>query len=397
MSHFKAKSLLLAFALSYLGPALAKTSLDGFLLIRLNSPQILDQSFKSFFGSHQFYLKGEFQPSNSIKTHIHFLLSKYYEDKFYNFEEKSIPESFYFYPSAHWLIYDNIELKLGRNLYKSPWDQFFSLNPYEASWSSLDGLLLEYTTQRVDLDLWTAYLPKRWDGVQQIQDFKYGFGFFLGIDISENYIDSFDFHVAYLGDSVFSEESQQMSRYGLSVKGDIVRLIYRLSIIGHSRGLKFKLEETMYHADLRYPFPNFFNAEIFGGYHNDSSSYQPWLYNRHKAAGLGDFFQWGNLNYFFIGTSFLPWKEWNFQISYYHFNATDKKASVSLGAFAPPSPEEFSLSSNQALGQEIDIQISSSITEELEIQLLTAFLLAQPQLFKNRFYNNIQLSALYQF
>ena len=391
------KSLLFGLVLGYLGPARAKTSLDGFFLIRANSPQIFDQSFDSFLGSSQFYLKGEFQPSNAIKSQIHFLLTKYYEKAIYNSHSEALSlENLYFYPSAHWLIYDNMELKLGRNFYESSWDQFFSLNSYESSWSSLDGLLLEYNTQRVDLDLWTAYLPKRWDGGQQIQDFKYGFGFFLGIDISENYIDSFDFHVAYLGDSFFAGKKQQMSRYGLSVKGDMARLMYRLSLIGHSSGLKFKLEETMYHADLRYQFPEFFNAELFGGYHNDSSSYQPWLYNRHKEAGLGDFFQWGNLNYFFIGTSFLPWKEWSLQIAYYHFNATDKNGSVSLGAFAP-AQRENSPSSNQALGQEIDIQIRSPITEELEIQLLTAFLLAQPQRFKKRFYNNIQLSALYQF
>lgn len=401
---FSIKFGLLLLAFAHLNPAVAKTDLEGFLLIRSTTPQILDQNFESFFGTSQFYLNGEFQPSNAIKTQVHFLLTKHYESSIYKPSEEQAQnlswgeqaQIFYFYPSARWLIYDNIELKLGRNLYESQWDQFFSLNSYEPSWSSLDGVLLEYNTKRVDLDLWTAYLPKRWSGAKLIQDFKYGFGFFLGIDISENYMDSFDFHVAYLGDSFFTGEKQQMSRYGLSVSGDIVRLMYRFSVIGHSQGLKFKMEETMYHADLRYQLPDFFNTEIFVGYHNDSSSYNPWLYNRHKSAGLGDFFEWGNLNYFFIGTSFLPWREWIFQISLYHFNATDKDRSVSLGAFAPANKEPVK-SSNQSLGQEIDIQIRSPITEELEIQLLTAFLLAQDNLFRERFYNNIQLSALYRF
>ena len=59
----------------------------------------------------------------------------------------------------------------------------------------------------------------------------------------------------------------------------------------------------MYHFLLSYSWPFLPNSRIFVGYHTDSTKYQPWLYDRHKNAGLLDIFLWGNLTYYFFGFS----------------------------------------------------------------------------------------------
>ena len=375
-------------------------SMTGFFLLRSAAPQIQNSAVKSFSTFSQFYMKGEFQPSNKIKTQMHFLSSQNYGKTIDSFEDL-----FQFYPSAHWLLSESVKLRLGRNLYeKNPIS--LSLNPFESSWYSLDGVILEYTStqQAVNFDLWSAYLPKRWTANEREREFNYGFGFSLDINLTAVYINSFHFQVSYLADSFFDQEAKKMSRYGFTVNGTVkvLDLDYNFSAVGHGSGLQFKLEENMYHGDVRYKKPDFFNSEFFAGYHTDSPEYNPWLYNRHKNSGLSDFLQWRNLSYYFIGAAFSPLKKLDLQFVFLDFNSSSE-GEIELGSFGSlihNNEKRLPITKQETLGREFNIQALSKINKELEITLLTAFFLAQSHTLatnKKDFYNNIQLTARYKF
>ena len=403
LKNLVSKTLVLFKLSSYLTLILSPCSLfasgsfiEGSFLLRNNGFQIQSPVIKDFSTYSQFYLMGEFQPSNKIKTQIHFLSSQNYG------KQASIEELVQIYPSAQWLLSENIELLAGRNFYKSQ-STNFSLNSFESSWYSLDGLILAYTTSVVDFDLWSAYLPKRWIAGQREREFDYGFGFFLNIDMDSFYIDSFHFEVSYLADSFVDQNADKLSRYGFTMKGTVsdLNLDYHVFAVGHSSGLEFKLEENMYHGELQYERVDFFKSKLSIGYHTDSSNYNPWFYNRHEQAGLSDYLQWRNLSYYFIQASFSPLEKLALQMMFLDFNSSNQ-GEIDLGYFGSAIHEgERSLSvQKESLGQELNLTILSQINEELKIQFLTAFFLAQSEeLFKNKkkFFNNMQLTAFYKF
>lgn len=368
-------------------------NLEGSFLVRSYLPQIQSKTFTDFSNYSQLYLKGEFQSSNKLKSQINFILSKYY---------KIEPQEnlFQIFPSFHWLIQDTIELKIGRILYDNNKEKLLSLNPYEAYWYSLDGFLMEYNTQIINFDLWLAYLPKRWLGQERVQEFVYGTGVFLDILLKTAYIDSFNFHLAYLANPASTNNSNKMSRYGLSLKGNLPfkGLSYFFSIVAHSLELQFKPEESMYHTSLHYKNPSFFNAKFFVGYHKDSLNYNPWLYNRHAHAGRADFFQWGNLSYSFGGLSFSPFKKMEIRSSFYHFNST-KEGAIQLGSFGSFVTKQslWQAQKEEHLGKEWDLQIAYQATKEFEIQLLASLFLAQSETDGEKFHNNAWLAGFYKF
>ena len=279
------------------------------------------------------------------------------------------------------------------------------MNPYEAFFYSFDGVFLEYDSSILNANVWSAYLPKRWIGLTQEQEFKYGLGFFLDIKFIENYIDSFNIHVAYLGNSLNQESSEKMSRYGLAVKGTIqpVKLNYTFVAIGHSSGFQFKIEESMYHFVLKYFLSDFFNSNLFAGFHTDSPKYNPWLYDRHENAGFSNMFLWGNLSYYFAGLSLSPIKPWNIQVRFYDFSTT-QNGSIELGHFGAMLHKDQARSisiSQKKLGKELDIQVNTQISKEFQVQLNAGLFFSEvdsKNFLKNQgIYNNIQLSGLYQF
>ena len=372
------------------------SSVEGSFLLRNTGFQIQSPVIKDFSTYSQFYLKGEFQPSNKIKTEVHLLSSQNYGN-----ENSSKGDQLQLYPSAQWLLSESIELLIGRNFYKRH-SIGFSRNSFESSWYSLDGMILSYSATVVDFDFWSAYLPERWVAGEKEREFDYGFGFFLNIDLDSFYIDSFHFEVSYLADSFLDQNADKMSRYGFNMKGTVsdLNVDYNFFAIGHSSGLEFKLEENMYHGEIQYKKEDFFNSTLSIGYHTDSSHYNPWFYNRHEHGGLSDYLQWRNLSYYFIQASFAPLSKLAVQIMFLDFNA-NQQGEIDLGYFGSAIHGDKSLSvSKGSLGQELNLKILSQMNEQLEIQFLTACFLAQAEaLTKNAsgFHNNIQLSAFYKF
>ncbi len=377
----------------------AQGDLEGSFRLRSNVSQSQNDSLIPFLTQWRIHLKGEYHPSNDFKAQMHILSANPYDGAL------SLDKIFNIYPSARWMIGKNFEFRLGRNLYNSQFHQIVSLNDYEPFFYAFDGLFLEYTAPAINVKFWGARPPEQWTGLQQSQSLKYGFGFFLDIKSVLNYIESLNLHAAYLADSFFSAESRKISRYGMGLNGavDLASLDYVFVAVGHGRGVQFKLEESMYHALLSYSRPDFFKSKIFFGYHTDSSKYDPWLYDRHKSAGLLDIFLWGNLTYYFLGLSGSAADWFDIRMVFYDLRSTDKGfvRMGYLGSLLNAKNESHARAGPQSLGRELDIQIQKQISKEFEIHLLAGLFaphIYSKDLFKKKdFFSNIQLTGLYKF
>ena len=368
----------------------------GSFRIRAISPRVQSGS-PSLLTLGRFHIKGDFPLSNKLKTQVHFLSSNSYG------QTLSFEESIRIYPSGNWLISEDLELRLGRNIYESKFHQIVSINDYEPFFYTFDGVFLEYSTEVLNVNFWSAYVPKRWIGADQIQEFKYGFGFFLDIESVSDYIDYFNAHVAYLGDSFFEGESKKISRYGLGLEGTIspFDLAYTFVAVGHGDGIQFKPKENMYHFRMSYSHPEIFNSKIFVGYHIDSSQYNPWLYDRHENAGLLDIFLWGNLTYYFLGLSGSVADLFDIQISFYDFSLTEK-GPIQMGYFGSLIKEKNkTFLKYPHSGQELDVQLKKQISKDFKFHLLAGLFVPQlnsQEFFKSKdFYSNIQLTGFYKF
>lgn len=393
------KFILVALCL-FFNKALAKSDVEGSFLIRSSWPKTQRQSLHSFLTYSQFYLHGRFYSSNELKSQVHLIFSDFYGDS-----DPLLVSPVRIYPSVNWLIHESLELRLGRNTYENKFHQIVSLNVYEPFFYTFDGAFLEYSANILNVNFWMAHLPARWIKLQQIKEFKYGFGLFLDMESLSDYIDFFNFHVAYLADSFTQKSEDKMSRYGLALEGTIspINLGYNFIAVGHGQGIQFKLEEKMYHFYISYSHPGLLNSEIFIGYHKDSASYNPWLYNRHEHAGLLDMFLWGNLTYNFLGVESSWRKKFDLQLVFHNLSSTDK-GFIEMGYFGSlinTEGEKFLLSSATNLGKELDISIRTQLKEDFEVKLLAGLFIPSSKtknFFKQGyFYNNIQLSGFYKF
>ena len=394
----------------------AKVDLDGSVRVR----GVLSQAGSEFLFLPQgrIYIKGEFRPSNRFTSKIHLLSSTSYLSQ--------IEQSFGIYPSINWFINEDLELKFGRIRYQNHFHQIVSLNDYESLFHTFDGFfleystrvfhvnlwgslyspaLLEYSTSSFNINFWGSRFPRRKIKTEPAQDLKYGLGFFLDIKSdSDDFIDHLNLHVVYLGEAG-DKAMQNTSRYGIGLEGTInpVNLDYTLVAIGHGREMRFKLEEHMYHLQLSYSYPAFFNSHFFAGYHTDSAKYDPWLYDSHKNAGLLDLFSWGNLSYYFLGLGASINSLFDVQVSF-HDLSFSKEGSVSLGFWGTrlEGKNEISITGDRKnLGKELDIQFQKKIKKNFEIHLLAGLFIPSlvfKKFFKNKsVYKNIQLTGYYKF
>ena len=319
--RFPTKLFFFLFCLSsFFNQALAQTRSESAVRLRLSLPQVESQDLDSLLIQGQFHFKGAYYFNNNWRWQTQIILSNPYQKKF------SVKKTLKVYPSLQWFINESLDLKIGRIFYENKFPQIISLNRYESFLSSFDGFFLDYNTKILNINLWGAALPKRWIGKSQIQELKYGFGFFLDLKSISNYIDDFNVHTAYLLDSFFYEEAQKTSRYGLGLKGSIkpINLSYTFVAVGHGEGIKFTLKQKMYHILFNYSYPELLDSAFSAGYHKDSSKYKPWLYDRHKMAGFLDLFLWGNLNYFFLKFKAYPRDRLKVQLSFYNLSSTEE-------------------------------------------------------------------------
>ena len=125
MFFFILKAKLLFALAIFSNVSLGKADVEGSFLAR---SLLTPKNLKSSSNYSQLYLKGKFHPSNELKSPDLF----FYFHNFYSESPFSLENSIEIYPSANWSIHEDIQLKLGRNIYDNPFHQIVSSNPYES-------------------------------------------------------------------------------------------------------------------------------------------------------------------------------------------------------------------------------------------------------------------------
>ena len=397
---FKFQNIFFLSCLFYF-PAFGEIDFSGFLRVRGVGTEIQNNQNVDFSTHHTVQLKASIHPSPTYQTHFWLLSSSQFG------EWGPLDEIFRIHAVGQWAITENLEFRIGRMPYETGFRQIISFNNYEDYPYAFEGAFLSYNTSLVNVDLWGAYVPKTWKGSKEISEFKYGAGIFLDIKSVSEYLNRVNLHLTYLEQA--SEKSSKMTRYGLGFEGNIphINVDYSLLGIAHGSGFKFKPEHKMYHVKIAYSQVEWYNSQFFGGYHNDSQKYNPWLYDRHDYGGLLDILLWGNLRYFFLGYSISFTDLFDLKICFYDMRPTEegdihlgRYGSLLLSSDDSKDRNSFSPQKNH-LGRELDIQLRKEISKDFLVDFLAGVFFpgkGMKTLFKDKnYYSNIQLSTTYKF
>ena len=388
----------------------AKTALEGTFRLRSVASQAHKKNGFSFFMRDRLYIEGEFRPDNKTAVGLGFSSSSTYGQKL------SLAETVKIYPSGSLLLTEDMELKLGWNLYENKFPEIASVNNYEDFVYAFQGVFLEYSARFMNVSFWGGWPPElpNLKLADSKVDQNFGFGFFLDLDLTVDFVDYVSLYAAYLGDPSIKEgeevhsTQQKVSRYGAGLKGNfyLLDLSYTAVAAFYGKGFQFgSWEESMYHLKLGFSRPDFFNGKIVAGWHKDSPNYRSWLYDRHENAGLLDLFLWGNLSYYFLGLSASLTDEIDIELFITDFRTTEK-GPIQLGQFGLLQAEQVAggeslESQGTQLGKEVDMRLEAKIDDYFEVGLMAGLFFphaASRNLFlKEKFYNNIQLTGLYKF
>ena len=402
------KQLLFALLLFLPVSSYGEVDFEGFFRVRgtaLQSSDLLkgDTLFSSGASilDQTLSLEASLYPNKSFDIHLLFWSSFYHtsfsQDKLpftpSAFLQKIHPYKIYTYGS--WNINHEMKLSFGRRTYELDLPQLISTNIYEAYPSIFDGVFFTYGTEFVILDIWAAQIPDLWRGAEQIESDEYGLGLSLDLRFSTSFLKR-----AYLAFSYLP--TSEITRMSLGIQGAIRQLSYMILVAGHGEeGLKFKFKDQAYHMEAVYSRNQWFGSRFFGGYHQDTLNYDPWLYDRHSQAGFLDILEWGNLSYFFGGyrVSFPHLFELEFQ--YLNFS-NEAEGPIHLGYYGDlafhqsPSPSY----SKGSIGQEFDVKITKSLQGGLDFIFSAGFFLPDDRLsdfLGSSHYQHLQLTSLYHF
>lgn len=348
----------------------------------LDTEAILDQRFR---------LKGSFHPTQTLQTHFYLFSSPTLG------KPVSLQKSFRFYAYGNCDITEELALKLGQVPHEIG-PSFVSQNLYEPFPYMFEGIFLNYKAEAINFNTWGAYPPTRKEGADS-EEIKYSLGASLDVKMALEFFKQAHLHLIYLIKSLKETSSNQTSRYGLNIEGEIRsrKIDYNLSF----GGLNFSSKQTMFDIKAGWSWPKWYDSHIFVAYHRDSLGYDPWLYDRHERGGLMDILQWGNLTYTLVGWSVGLPKDFNVKLQFLRFQRTEEGLFYSgrYGAFF--LKEKVSESTSGTLGDEVDLQIEKSFGTAFRANLLGGIFIPKkglkPAIKNQDIFSQLQLTALYKF
>ena len=390
----KLSLVLLLFLFLFPGFVYGAVDYSGFFRVRGVLSPIHELSSPLF--NQTLHFKGDFRPSEKFHT---------------LFWIRSSPEwghlksqrPYQIYASGDWSINESLTVRLGKAPYDTDLHQVFSQNDYELYPSVFEGVFLSYNTDISNYHFWGGYFPDRWQGGEEDLAGKYSMGINLDVKVISAFLNRALFHLVALANSL-SVDSEQSTRLGLSLQGQITQfnMDYSILTVFHGEGLGFKFNEDMQHISLGYSKTDWLNSYFFAGYHRDSLSYDPWLYNRHENGGLLDVLQWGNLTYILAGYKAKVRHWFDLEARCYFLRSTDN-GPVRLGLYGSRLVDNPTVSSSKKpLGWEMDLRLIKNINEEFIVTLLGGVFIYDEEL-KNalgggdKYYSQLQLSAKYIF
>lgn len=179
--------------------------------------------------------------------------------------------------------------------------------------------------------------------------------------------DTYD--AAPIGTFNLGEDGWTMTRYGLTLGGEVANADYNLTYAGLTGNsivrlpgfVKTDLSAWMFDATAGYTLPDAMSLRFWGGFHSDSGDdtsaskntrYTGFYYDVHDNAGAMDIMRWGNLTYYRTGVSVSPLEDMQFGVEYFGFSRTKSNDGP---AFDPARVFTIAPNTNKAIGSEIDI------------------------------------------
>jgi len=125
--------------------------------------------------TQRFKLKGSFSPNEVFESHFWLMTNYNWGDTDYTDSEIRI------YGYGDWKASDEFMVGLGRAPYEIGYGASLGLNDYEKYPYVLDGVFLTYNTDNMVVDVWGAYLPKVFQGSEEVEKYKESVGVVLDI------------------------------------------------------------------------------------------------------------------------------------------------------------------------------------------------------------------------
>jgi hypothetical protein len=181
-----------------------------------------------------------------------------------------------------------------------------------------------------------------------------------------------------------------LTRYGLTVSGDMMGLDYRLTYAMAagktiSAGTSTDIKSSMIDAGIGYSMADFRNARIGLIYHMDSGNdqdtangserYQGFFYERHKNAGRMDLIGWGNLTNIDVQATMDLTENSMIGLNYIMFSRSSDKDTASLetyssagtGTLGSLTATDATANTDKTIGSEIDVYLTHKYDNGLEL------------------------------
>ncbi len=359
--------------------------------------------------SHRLILASNFKPQENIQLKASLLLSENLGQDFKGYAGYSVnssnAESVFIYELyANWLADSGLGFQVGRFLFNSANDKFFSNNLDDAIPTRFDGGLLKY-----DKDFFNfsggAFIVSQFQNAQlEIEtsrlyivsvDLKIDENLFKNINLSFISYDTVENTFVELNNFTFPEKSFTM--YAVSLTGDYGPFFYTADA-GLQQGTNDTADQTvdgsMFDAKLGYTIHVPSKSNIYVAGHIDSGdesstaevdeSYNPLFYNHFVNGGRMNLLGWGNLTSFTAGVSRQFTDNVNVQLEYIKFLRTTAEAGIN--GLSPTGLTALTIdesgnntgpynnnlnSSNKNIGDEVDLVIDYKSGVGLKFQSIT--------------------------
>lgn len=359
--------------------------------------------------SHRLILASNFKPQENIELKASLLLSENLGQDYKGYAgymvSSSNAESVFIYELyANWLADSGLGFQVGRFLFKSANDNFFSNNLDDAIPNRFDGGLLKY-----DKDFFNfsggAFIVSQFQNAQlEIEtsrlyvisvDLEIDEDLFKNINLSFISYDTVEKTFTELNNFTFPEKSFTM--YAVSFTGDYGPFFYTADA-GIQQGTNETSDQTvdgtMLDTKIGYTIHPRSKSKVYLIGHIDSGdkssttdsdeSYNPLFYNHFVNGGRMNLLGWGNLTSFTLGLSRQLNDNTSVQLEYIKFLRTNTEAGINglsptgLTALTiddsgnNTGPYDNNLnSSNKDIGDEVDLVIDYKSAIGLKFQSIT--------------------------
>ncbi len=359
--------------------------------------------------SHRFIVSTDFAPEEDIKIKASLMLSENLAEDFkgyagYPLSENSNNAVSVYELYANWLSESGLGFKVGRFLYSTNNENFFSSNLDDPFPTRFDGGLLLYSKDYFNFSGGGFILSQFQDPNLKIEtsrlflasvDLKLDQNLLQNINLSFVSYDTKEKTFPEFNNFIFPEQSFTM--YSASLTGELGPIFYTADVAiqqGNNLTLNQLVDAKMLNGKLGYKFNKGSQLKIYGQFHRDSGDknqtsdtfegYNPLFYNHFLNAGRMNLLGWGNLTTYSLGLSFKSSPTTLIILEYNAFFRTSEDAGINGLTVTGTSPLTLDLlgtnsgpydnnlnSVNTSIGDELDLIIEFKSAIGLKFQSIT--------------------------